>query len=380
MNIYLDNAATTPIDEEVKEAMWPFLTDLFGNPSSKHRKGREVKRELEQDRGKILSVIEKDLTNTATGGDIVFTSGGTEANNMVLQGFLTPEKNHIITTAIEHDCILKTTEHLKETKQAKVDILAVNEIGLIDQEVLKQKISKQTALVSIIYGNNEIGTLQSLENISQMCRDRGVLLHIDACQSFGKAEVPIELVDIMTINAHKIHGPKGVGAVYLKKNLNIKPLLFGGGQEEGRRSGTENTPGIIGLAKAVEKIDWAEMKRVEKMRDKLEENLLQLAGASLNGPKDNHLRLPNIINLKFTGLNSESLLRVLDTKGIFVSTGSACQANTSKNSHVLKAIGLNKEEINSSLRISLSRMNTEKEITETEKIIKEAVLNLRETL
>jgi len=370
MNIYLDNAATTPIDPEIAKVMSLCLKNNFGNPSSLHKVGREAKRALNEAREIILKKI-----NPSNNGQLVFTSGGTEANNMILSGIITKEKNHIISTEIEHDCILNTLKNLKKSGQITYDLLKVNKEGFVDPKELARKINDQTALVSIIYGHNEIGTIQPLEEIAKICQEKNIPLHIDACQSFGKVPIPINLIDAITINSHKLHGPKGVGALYLKNNLKLEPLIFGGGQESSLRSGTENVTGILGFAKAVEKMSAIESVKVQ--RDKLQELLLKIPGSKINGSTNNNCRLPNILNMSFTGIDGGILLRSLDKQGVYLSTGSACSANKNEQSHVLKALGLSEDEIRGSIRISLSRMNTEEEIDRAGKIISETIEKLK---
>jgi len=370
MNIYLDSAATTPVDPEVVRAMMLYLKGNFGNPSSPHKAGREAKRIINESRETILNKIDPANQN----GQLVFTSGGTEANNMILSGVITKKKNHIISTEMEHDCVLNTLKNLEESGQVTYDLLKVNKEGFVDPKELEMKINKVTALVSIIYGHNEIGTVQPLEEIAKICQEKNIPLHIDACQSFGKVPIPINLVDAVTINSHKLHGPKGVGALYLKNNLELKPLIFGGGQEFGLRSGTENIAGILGFAKAVEKTSTAES--VRSQRDKLQKILLKVPDSKINGLTDENYRLPNILNISFSGIDSGLLLRSLDKQGIYISAGSACSANKNEQSHTLKALGLSEDEIKGSIRISLSRMNTEAEIDRAGEIITETIKSL----
>ncbi len=356
--IYLDNAATTRVDEEVIKEMLPYFNEKYGNASSQHFKGQEAKEALEKSRKIIANAI------NAKTHEIVFTSGGTESNNFALKGLFFqnfPEKNHIITTKIEHDCIIKTCQWL-ETKGAKVTYLDVNKEGFVNPEDIKKAITNKTILVSVIHGNNEIGTIQNLEIIGKICKENKVLFHTDACQSFTKTEVNVKKqnLDLVTLNSHKIHGPKGAGALYIRDGIKINSLAHGGGHERNLRSGTENIPGIVGFAKAVEISNSKNIKNMEKLRDYLIEELLKIPKVKLNGPKKD--RLCNNINVSFSNIEGESIGGYLENEGICTSTGSACMSNTLASSHVLKAIGLEPIDQNSSLRISISKYTTKEEI------------------
>lgn len=373
--IYLDNAATTPTDKEVVKAMLPYFTEKYGNASSVHLIGQEAKRALEEAR----SVIAKSIN--ARSDEIIFTSGGTESNNMALKGLLFANKNagknHIITTKIEHDCVLNASKWL-EKQGARVTYLDVNEEGFINLKELKEAIDSETLLVSIIHGNNEIGTIQPLEEIGRICREKGVLFHTDACQSYTKTELNVKKqhLDLVTLNAHKIHGPKGVGALYIRQGIKIDPLAHGGGHEKGLRSGTENIPGIVGFAKAVKLAKGKHIKHIERLRDKLIEGILKIPDTKLNGPKGEK-RLCNNIDVCFNNIEGEAIGGYLDADGICSSTGSACSSHTLKASHVLKAIGRTDLEANSSIRLSLSRENTEEEIEKVLEILPRVVSKLR---
>ena len=362
--IYLDNAATTEVDSSVVKAMLPYFSERFGNASSQHLLGQEAKRALGESREVIARAI---------GGkydEIVFTGSGTEANNFVLKGLFfwnkTKEtgKNHIITTKIEHDCILNTCKWL-EKQGACISYLNVDKEGFIDLEELKREINEETLVVSIIHGNNEIGTVQDLEEIGRICRERGVYFHTDACQSFTK--VPLDVrrmnLDFVTLNAHKIHGPKGVGALYIRKDFKgkIDPLLHGGGHEFGLRSSTENIAGIVGFAQAVKIARSSDVKEMQKLRDYMIDEILKIKGVNLNGPRGSQ-RLCNNINFSFGNIEGEAIGGYLDSYGISSSTGSACSSNTLDVSHVLTAIGLEKGMINTSIRLSLSKFITKKDI------------------
>lgn len=362
MKIYFDNAATTKVDEKVLKSMIPYFTKYFGNASSQHDMGVEAKKILETSR----NIISKSIN--AKPNELIFTSGGTESNNLALKGLFfynkqkNTEKNHIITTKIEHDSILQVCEWLK-TQGAEITYLDVDKEGFVDLNQLKKSITKKTFLVSVIHGNNEIGTIQDIENVGKICRERKILFHTDACQSFIKMSIDVKKqnVDLMTLNAHKIHGPKGVGALYIRDGIEITPLFHGGGHEKKLRSGTENIPGIFGFAKAVEISNKNDILKMEKLREKLIEGLLKISGVKLNGPTGKN-RLCNNVNVSFGDIEGEATGGYLESYGIYTSTGSACMSNTLKTSHVLKAIGLTPLQSNSSLRISLSKFSTEKEV------------------
>lgn len=361
--IYLDNAATTCVDKRVLSSMLPFLADHYGNASSLHCFGTIVKEQIVKSKEQIAHLLNCEPE------EIVFTSSGTEANNFALKGIAFANRsrgNHIIVSSIEHDCILNACKWL-ETQGFFVTYLPVDNSGLIDTEFLKRCINPKTILVSVMHVNNEIGTIQPISEIGMICKERNVLFHTDACQSFGKIPVNMKYIDLLTINSHKIYGPKGIGALIIKKKSKITPLLHGGGQESGLRSSTENIAGIAGFAKAVE-LCFAEMneeyKRISILQKKLKSYLSNnIEGVYFNGSIEN--RLPHNINFCISGLEGEAirLLLLLDEQGIAVSSGSACSSNGGNHaSHVLQAIGLNQFEARGSIRISLGRYNTEKEI------------------
>lgn len=357
--IYFDNAATTKADERVVKEMLPYFSEKFGNASSQHDIGIRAKEALEKSRRTI------GLSVKGNPGEVVFTSGGTEANNLALKGLFFanyPNKNHIITTLIEHDSILNTCRWM-ETQGARVTYLDVDKEGFINLEELKKEINEKTFLVTVIHANNEIGTVQDLEQIGKICREKGVLFHTDACQSFTKVPIDVKKqnLDLITLNAHKIHGPKGVGALYLRSGIKITPLAHGGGHERKLRSGTENIPGIVGFAKAVDIASDKDVKRMTRLRDKLIEGLLKIDNVRLNGSMGEK-RLCNNVNVSFNNIEGESIGGYLENDGISTSTGSACMSNTLETSHVLKAIGLSALESNSSLRISISKYTTEEDV------------------
>lgn len=370
--IYLDNAATTKLDKEVEKEIKKYFSKEYGNPSSMHKAGQKAKELIEKSREKIAKEI------NAKKEEIIFTSSGTESNNLTIKGLFWsnyPEKNHIITTKIEHDCILKSCRWL-EKQGAEITYLNVDKEGFIDLEELEKSITPKTILVSIIHANNEIGTIQNLEKIGEICKKKNVLFHSDACQSFTKIKIDVEKMklDLLTLNAHKIHGPKGVGALYIKKGTKITPLLHGGEHEFGIRSSTQNVLGIVGFAKAVG--IKKENENIEKMREYFIEELEKIPKTKINGPKGKN-RLCNNINVCFNNIEAESIGSLLNSKGIFVSVGSACASNTLEPSHVLRAIGKNDLEANSSIRISISKYTTKKEIDKALKEINKTVNLLR---
>ncbi|MDP4265978.1 MAG: cysteine desulfurase family protein [Bacteroidota bacterium] len=378
--VYFDNAATTCVDERVREAMLPFYTDMFGNASSIHSYGTGVKVMLDKFR---LGLSEKI---NARSDEIIFTSGGTESNNLALKGvaFSNMNKgNHIIISAIEHDSILNTCKWL-ETQGFYVSYLPVFESGIVDIEELQKLITPQTILVSIMHVNNEIGTIQPILEIGKICKKHDVYFHTDACQSFGK--VPIDVISqnisLMSLNAHKIYGPKGVGGLYIKRGVKITPLLHGGGHEFGLRSTTENIPGIAGFCKAAEicinEFD-EETKRMSALRNRLIDELQKnFEGIYFNGTFEN--RLPNNLNFAISGLEGETirLLLMLDESGIAVSAGSACSNNDSSksSSHVLQAIGRNQFESRGAIRVSPGRFTSEDDIDYFLEIFTDAIKKL----
>lgn len=365
--IYLDNAATTCLDDRILEVMIPLFDRQFGNSSSLHSYGVEAKNVLDNAHEQIASYI------GASANELIFTSGGTESNNFALKGiaFANRQKgNHIIVSSIEHDCILDACKWLEE-QGFYVTYLPVDQNGVVDLDFLKRAINPKTILVSVMFANNEIGTIEPIDEIGSICRERNVLFHCDACQSFGK--IPIDVVrskiDLLTINSHKIYGPKGVGALYIRKGISMTPLLHGGGQEYGFRSTTENIPGIAGFAKAAE-LCMEEMEtesvRLTKLRDHFIRYLLDnFENAYINGHEK--LRLPGHVNFSFHGMEGETirLLLLFDEMGIAVSAGSACSSNHSGSaSHVLQAIGLNPFEARGGIRISFGRFTSETDIND----------------
>ena len=374
--IYLDNASTTPVDEKVMEAMKPFFEEKFGNPSSLHSFGQEARVAIDESREKIADYLNCDPK------EVIFTGSATEANNIMIKGVIEADDNpHVITTSIEHDAVLET---VKESG-ADYTVLDVDKDGFIDLEDLKEAINEKTVLVTVMYANNEIGTIQPIKDIADLIRkinekrDKRIYLHTDAAQAAGYLNCDVDElgVDGLTISGHKIYGPKGIGVLFKKRNVKVEPIIFGGGQEDGIRSGTYNTPLIVGMGKAVQLLNTEKRKEETKeLRDYLVEEVLKIEGASLNGPKED--RLPNNANFSFEGVEGESIVMILDQKGIATSTGSACSSKSLKASHVLRAIGLGDLEAHSSLRVSVGRKTTREDVDRFLKVLPDVIERLRE--
>lgn len=372
MQVYLDNGATTPVAKEVMDEMLPYFSEKYGNAASLHSMGRNAKQAVEKSREIIARKI------NASPEEIIFTSGGTESNNFALKGiaFANRQKRHIIISEIEHDCVINASKWL-EKQGFEITYIRVDKHGIVNPELLKKTIRKDTVLVSIMHANNEIGTILPIAEYGRICRDNGSCLHTDACQSFTKTPIDVRSMnlDLVTLNAHKIHGPKGVGALYIRKGMKITPLLHGGGHESGFRSGTSNVTGIVGFGKAVTIHKEEDIRKMAELRDYLIRELLKIPYTQLNGhPKE---RLCNNANISFNFVEGESLLMHLDFGGIAVSTGSACSSNTLKPSHVLIAIGLKHEIAHGSIRFTLSKYTIKEEIDYTIQKLNEAVKKLR---
>ena len=376
--MYLDNSATTKISDEVFEEMLPYLKDEFGNPSTLYSIGRESKKALEEARQRIADSI------NAKKDEIIFTGGGSESDNLAIKGIafkLQKKGKHIITSEIEHPAV-KESLHFLESLDFKVTYLPVYENGIIKIEDLIETITPETILITIMHGNNEIGSLQPIEEIGRIAHENGILFHTDAVQTFGKVKIDVEKqnIDLLSVSSHKINGPKGVGAIYIKKGVRLVPLIHGGGQERGIRAGTENVAGIVGFGKAAElatsKLD-EHAEKLSKIRDEIVEKVLNTIPESyLNG--DVNQRLPNLANIRFKAIEGESLILLLDAKGYQASTGSACSSNKLEASPVLTALGLDPVDVHGSLRISLAPESDEFDVDEFVDILSEAVARLRE--
>lgn len=374
MKVYLDNAATTPVDKRVLEAMLPYFSDIYGNPSSLYSFSNEARKAVEDARGKIAKLI------GAEPSEIVFTSGGTEADNLAIKGIVNGKKGHIITSVIEHPAVLNVCKSL-EKQGFEVSYIPVNKEGIVSVDDVKNAIRDDTVLITIMHANNEIGTIQPVEEIGKLAREKEIVFHTDAVQTVGKIPVDVNKmnVDLLTVSSHKMYGPKGVGALYVRKGKALKPLSDGGGHENGLRSGTENVPGIVGFGKAAE-IALAEMaseaERLKKLRERLLDGALEIENTWLNGSRKQ--RLPGNINLGFKFIEGEALILELDFKGISASTGSACSSKSLEPSHVLMALGLPPEYCHGSLRITLGKQNTEEEIDYVLKVLPEVVKKFRD--
>lgn len=373
--IYLDNAASTAVAKPVIDEMIPYLGEQYGNPSSIHRFGRLASRAVRRARRDVASLI------GAEPSEILLTSGGTESNNTALHGIVgSANGRHVITSSVEHDAVLEPCKRL-ERHGVRVTYLPVDRHGLVCPDRLRSAISDDTCLVSIMLANNEVGTIQPIREISGICRKNGIPLHTDAVQAVGKCPVNVrELgVDLMSVSSHKINGPKGVGALFVKAGTRLDPLVLGGGQERGMRSGTENVAGIVGFGKACSmcRENLAEnIRHFEKLRQRLVSGIVSgVPLSSCNGHPES--RIPNNVHLTFLGVGGEDLIIKLDEYGIAASTGSACSVNTQKASHVLQAMGFSHEQISGSLRLTLGTDNTEEEIDQAIVIIKKAVSELR---
>ena len=359
MRAYLDNAATTAADPLVLKEMLPYFTRKYGNASSLHSMGREASEAVEAARKRVSSLI------GASPAEIIFTSGGTESDNLAIRGALARTgKKHIITTNIEHPAVLEVFKSL-EAQGFTATYLKANQEGLVSPEQVSSAITRETALVSIMHANNEIGTIQPIAGIGKICRERDVIFHTDAVQSAGKVPLDVKRmgISLLSLSSHKLHGPKGVGALFVSQGIKLNPLFSGGGHESGIRPGTENVPGIAGFGKACQLSARGMEKnsaRMKKLRDRLIRGLLRLEETHLNGSWEK--RLPNNANLRFLGVEGESLLALLDDAGIYVSTGSACSSKKLEPSHVLLALGMPAWQAHGSLRLTLSRFTSAKEI------------------
>lgn len=391
-NIYLDYAATTPLEPKVEQAMRPFLRENFGNPSSLYEAGRKAKIAIEFAREQTAKIL------NCKPAEIVFTAGGTESANLAILGVVRNHENksakkyHIITTSIEHHAVLRTMQAL-EKQNFTVTYLSVGEEGIVNLEAVKKAIRPETILVSVMYANNEIGTIQPIEEIGRWLKAENtrrqakklsrIYFHADACQAAGALSLDTHIlnVDLLTLNGSKIYGPKQTGCLYGRAGVNLKTLIYGGGQEKNLRSGTENVPGIVGFAAAlslVQKNRIQESKRLATLRDYFFKKIKQqISNTIINGSVKQGTRLPNNINIAFNKIDGEALLLYLDSYGIAVSTGSACSTNDNQPSHVLKAIGRPPELVTGSLRLTLGASTTKQELDYTLKILVPLVKELR---
>lgn len=377
MSYYLDHAASTPLDPNVLECMMPYLTDVFANPSSLHEEGIFVRRKINEIRETVANLFQ------VSSSGVIFTSGGTEATNLAIRGYAKahPEKKHIITSKIEHHATTHTLEEM-ESLGYEIDYIPVDDEGFINIEIYKSLIRKDTLMVSIIWGNNEIGTIQDVEKLGNIAHDYGAVFHVDAVQIAGQLSIDLRQlpIDMMTISAHKFYGPKGIGALILNRGIEIKPILFGGQHEKGLRSGTENVSGIIGLAKALE-LSRERMNSYQKDIHILHEAYrtqlkIAIPEIEFNGPIHAYQRLSSILSVSLPNVSSTELQYALNRKGIYVSTGSACLSNEIKGSHVLEAI--NRNASYATLRLSFGSKSSLKDVPQIVQIIKDTYLDLLE--
>ena len=373
--IYLDNAASTMIHPDVLDSMMPYLAGQYGNPSSIHRHGRVARKAVKKAREQVASLI------NALPSEILITSGGTESNNTAIRGAVSQYPScHIITSSIEHDAVLEPCRMLSR-EGFDVEYLPVDGLGMTSPSDLRSRLTDRTRLVSVMFGNNEVGSIQPISELAAVCRGRKILFHTDAVQAVGKTPIDVrELgVDLMSISSHKLHGPKGVGALFVREGTKIDPMLLGGGQERGMRSGTENVAGIVGFGRACEMAREGMGENtayLQGLRDALVRGVLEAVPAvTLNG--DPALRLANNAHFTFLGVNGEDLIIKLDEYGVAASTGSACSVNIQKASHVLDAMGFSSEQIAGSLRLTVGMFNTMGEITQVTGILRDVVRELR---
>jgi cysteine desulfurase len=375
--IYLDNSATTSMDDEVKNEMNKYYSDIYGNPGSFHNEGLISKNAVSDARERIAKII------GSKSSEVIFTAGGTESINLAIKGrafAIQGKKKHIVTSTIEHPAVLETCRYL-EKKGFEVSYVSPDKNGLIDVNKIDEAIRDDTFLVSVIYANNEIGVIQDIEKISEICKSKNVTFHTDACQAAGYLDIDVNnlSVDMMSLNGSKIYGPKGVGLLYVKTGILIEPLIHGGGQEMNKRAGTENVPGIRGFAKALEIVITNREKEVERLsslRDKLIQGIFDsISKVKLNGHATK--RLPNNVNISFLDVEGEAILLYLDSKGVYASSGSACTSSTLDPSHVIVAMGIPYEYAHGSIRFSLGKDTTTEEVDYVLEILPGIVENLR---
>jgi cysteine desulfurase len=372
--VYLDHSATTPVLPEVFEAMRPYFGEHFGNASSIHHHGQETRAAVEGARDSLAKLL------GCGASEVVFTSGGTEADNLAIFGTAEPG-DHVITSTVEHHAVLNACKHL-QSQGCEVSYVPVDGQGVVDPEDVRRALRRETKLVTIMMANNETGVLQPVEEIGKVAADADVYFHTDGVQAAGKAPVDVNRIgcDLLAISGHKIHGPQGVGALYVRKGTALEPMLFGGRHERSRRAGTENVPGIVGLGKAAELaragLDRGDAEQLSRKRDRLERALLQLESAGVNG--GGARRVPNTTSIYFDFIDGEALVIALDLKGLAVSTGAACSSGAIEPSHVLTAMGMPADRARASIRLSLGKQNTEDDVDYAIGLVTETVARLRE--
>ena len=376
--VYLDNNATTPMLPEVLDAMRPYFGEHFGNASSIHHHGQETRAAVERARESVAALL------GARASEVVFTSGGTEADNLALFGLVGPG-DHVVTSTIEHHAVLNACKHLAESRSSsgcEVTYVPVDGLGLVDPADVRRAIRPNTKLITIMFANNETGVLQPVAEIGKIAAEADIYFHTDAVQAAGKIPIDVNEIgcDLLTISGHKIHGPQGVGALYVRKGTRLEPMLYGGSHERSRRAGTENVPGIVGLGKAAESarvgVERGDDEKIAAARDHLERELLKIEATGLNG--EGAPRVPNTTNIYFDGIEGEALVIALDLKGLAVSTGAACSSGAIEPSHVLTAMGLRTDRAKASIRFSLGKQNTAEDIEFALATVPETVSRLRE--
>ena len=375
--VYLDNNATTRMREEVLEAMLPYYKDIYGNASSIHSFGRPARKAVDEARIKVA-----ELLGAARAEEIIFTSGGTESDNFAIKGVthaLRSKGNHIITSTIEHPAVLKTCKFL-EKEGCKITYLGVDKYGVVNSDELKKSITDKTVLITIMYANNEVGTIEPIIKIGKIAKERGIYFHTDAVQAVGKLDFKVKEIniDLLSMSGHKIYGPKGIGAIYIKKGTKITPQIYGGHHEMAKRAGTENIAGIVGLGKAAELAlkEISGESKIKELRDYLYKGItLKIEDVRLNGHPEN--RLPNTLDVSFTYLEGESIILNLDMEGIAASTGSACTSGTLEPSHVLTAMGIDPVNTQGSVRFSLGRDNTKEDMDYVIEVLPPIIKRLR---
>lgn len=375
--IYLDYSATTPIDKDVLDEMQPYFSEFYGNPSSVSEFSKEVKMAIDVARGKVAEAI------NCKREEVFFTSGGTESDNWALIGTAIAKRekgNHIITSTIEHPAILNTCRYL-EKLGFKITYAPVDKYGIVNLEYIKRAITPKTILVSVMFANNEIGSIEPIRELGEICKNNNIVFHTDAVQAIGHVPVDVKelKIDMLSMSAHKFYGPKGIGVLYIKKGIKIDSYLHGGEQERAKRAGTENTAAIVGLGKAIEKsnLDMPnENIRLIGLRDRFIQEILKIKDTELNGDMNN--RLPGNVNICFNGVEAETLLMALDLRGICASVGSACSAGSLEPSHVLMSLGLSEKKAKSSIRFSFGKWTTEEEINYTITMLKDIINNIKE--
>ncbi len=373
--IYLDNAASTPVHDVVIQEMIPYFKEQYGNPSSIHKYGRLANVAIQNARKQIAALINADPE------EIFLTSGGTESNNTAIRGITAQSKGrHIITSSIEHDAILEPCK-LLEKQDYRISYLPVDKYGMVNPDDVRKEITSDTSLITIMYANNEVGTVQAIKEIATIAQEKNIPFHTDAVQAIGKISIDVKKdgIDLLSISSHKINGPKGVGALYVRKGIKISPLILGGGQEKGLRSGTENVASIVGFGTAckIAKDNLSQnIAHFKNLTTRLSNKILsEIPGTTFNGHPEK--RIPNNTHFTFLGINGEDLIIKLDEHKIAASTGSACSVRIQKASHVLKAMGFSHEQITGSLRLTVGITNTESEIDETVNVLKQVVKELR---